>query len=94
MITKFKIFENVEETPKTGDYVVIKIRGTLIPEIGKIKKITNDPDYPYVIIFDDDFNEDKYGFDKNTVVDLSEIEYCSDNKEDLELLLTANKYNL
>jgi hypothetical protein len=98
MITNFKIFENKKiRKPKLNDWVLIKLRRkNLIDYIGKITHINKKSNYPYLIEFDDDFDPNIYGFfNANfTGVMEDEILYWSENKEVLETILAANKYNL
>ena len=105
MITKFKlystklnvvvennIFENInEDIPQEGDYILHKNRriGDLydilaitIGKIIKIRKVYNEAqvifDVPIGLMF----------------IDLDKIEYWSKDRENLEALLAAKKYNL
>lgn len=95
MITNFSIFEANADKPKVGNYVILIIQKKIIPNIGKIDHINYNSGFPYMIKFGDDFNYYEYGLsDKYMVVDIDEIAFWSKNKEDLELKLISDKYNL
>lgn len=103
MITKFNLFEKLEEWNKeTGYYVIltwggtfdkdVKLRNFLENHIGKITKMyypgswftaefDNTPDDIQKLLKDRDFNS-------------TQILHISKNKEDLEAILQAKKYNL
>jgi hypothetical protein len=89
MITKFKIYETINsEEPQIGDYVLMNYFENDIGQIVDIVKaglgmITINK---YVINFDNAGL--KTNFIKN------HIKYWSSNREDLELILNARKYNL
>ena len=103
-----KHYEDINK-PQVGDYVEIyaryfdnRLKDFFKTEIGQIIKIDN-KDYPYLvefekekpiihedavtIIYDD---EDEY----KMRVEESEIKYFSSSKEELEIIISANKYNL
>jgi hypothetical protein len=94
-IKNFKLFENIDEgEPKKGDWVIIDTSHLNIypdhneneykDKIGKIIRIRKHYDE-----IDIDFDGRKlHGFS------LSKISHWSENREDLETLLDANKYNL
>ncbi len=90
MITKFKIFENINESePKIGDYVICKTRSTDTIEFKKyvdnnIGKIVDN----YLAYYYVKFKEKTYIFT------IGNILYWAKNKEDIEVLIQANKYNL
>jgi len=99
MITKFKIFENINENPKVGDYVILKpeqcnyldngqndkLIDIIKTNIGQITKIHGSGE-----IFKIEFENVATPFN----VRILKIKYWSNNKEELELKLQANKYNL
>jgi len=83
-----KSYETVNYKPNLNDYAIIKVfRYTkTVLEIGQITDIKFESAYPYYIEINEPFFADTF--------QLAEIECWSDNKEDLETILTANKYNL
>ncbi len=101
MITKFKMFENINESePKIGDYVICKTRNpekTAFKEyvdnnIGRIMNEFKDDSYfygkdikNYIVRFT---NPTTYTFNKDQIL------YWSKNKEDMKDIQQANKYNL
>jgi hypothetical protein len=103
MITKFKIFEELEEWNKeTGYYVIltepgdrekdIEIRNFLENHIGRIKKMY----YPgawFTVEFDN-VPEKIAKYFNGRDFHQSYIKYISKNKEDLEPFIQSNKYNL
>ena len=118
MITRFKIFENLNEgKPDVGDYVICKYKlgdygygsekmtNFLENSIGKIVLNMKDKNnFDYLITFDNipkrilkffrtPYAEDKY---KGSVLwfGLTRIKFWSKDKEELEALIQANKYNL
>ena len=91
MITQFKIFENVKKTPYAGpyagDYVIFNLTEFKDPEssiVAKVSTIPKNKKYPYFV------NWLNYG----TAISLDNIIDWSSDKEELELKLQANKYNL
>jgi hypothetical protein len=108
MITKFKLFENVSQPPKIGDYVIIDYTGFVqasgdkqlydfyLNNVGKVIGGNNE-DHQYqwekVPIFTDRFRKDYF---KNNIREYhgSWFMCWSDDKEELEAYLTAKKYNL
>jgi hypothetical protein len=95
MITKFNLYESINNKPRKGDYVIVTFVKKIIPTIGKIEYVNNKYSFPYLVEFDDNFNYYEYGLDENNiVVELDEIVYWSKNKEDLEPIIQGNKYNL
>lgn len=91
MITKFQIFEEInKDTPEVWDYVILDVLSNdenlaylLKNSIGQIIDIDSG-DYPYRIRLNDELEY----FQRD------EIKYWSKNKEDLEVLLSQQKYNL
>ena len=83
-----KYYETVNFKPKLYDYAIFNvIRDTKkIKVIGQIIKINFDNTHPYTI-------EIKQPYFISTFK-LENIECWSDSKEELELILTLNKYNL
>jgi len=97
MITKFKIFENINESePEVGDYVIVDI--TVAPyknlsnellnridkinqNICKITEIKTKPGTCYIL--------NNYWYSSR-----SDIKCWSKNKEELEPILLAKKYNI
>ena len=95
MITKFKIFENINKgKPKVGDYVICKVADTLestsfgiyvSTHVGKIDNIVKTK---Y-----DDFYQVEYSNTGNKFQEY-QILYWSKNKEELEAILASKKYNI
>lgn len=101
MITQFKIFENINEgEPEIGDYVIVYPKrgrpGTenivgIIVETQFQKNIYGDTVKTYKIGLQlPQANGDFWHF----TYFKDEIEYWSKNKEELETVLTSNKYNI
>ena len=97
MITKFKIFESVNELPELGDYVIvdekvgfrnevlINFYKTNIGEIIK-KNANNWYDVKY---------ENKLNMGSGLhIVEISGLKYWSHNKKELEDILINKKYNI
>jgi hypothetical protein len=108
MITKFKIFESVnEDEPKIGDWVLCysedisdDTKTFLETTIGQLVKITKDKKYTH---YEVEYRNKKYtdeSFNKNTFTlsHIMKILYWSENRKELEkkleILRTANKYNI
>ena len=97
MITQFKLYEKLNRLPIIGDYANIK--GTF--SIGVINKINDklEEEDIYFIEFDDFELGPKFDIWKTHdggyeyLAFLSEINY-SDSKEELELIIQTNKYNI
>lgn len=99
MITRFKIFEHYNSPPKEGDYVLIdpdlyinlpsyeNFKNIVRNNIGRISKISNSPTN-INIKFD---NKDLSNLNVYSVFN---IKYWSENKEDLEIFINTEKYNL
>lgn len=81
MITKFKLFESIHHKPNVGDFTFSEKYG-----IGQITRYVGNG---YYIKYD--FNKDN---DKINFIGLDNIKYWSENREELEAYITANKYNL
>ena len=101
MITKFKIYEENIDEPQIGDYVICSEKDNqtldkrLKTQIGKIIRFVNN-DLPniYLVQFEK-IPSIFHHYDTNCrSMALDEILYHSKNKEDLEHILKANKYNL
>lgn len=97
MITKFKIFESINELPKVGDYVLIKRSnvGSLSIDffdnnIGQISRI--EEDFYYVNFEKSPIKSIEYY--KNRRYSINEFKYWSSDKEELEEFLAAKKFNL
>ena len=98
MITNFKIFENVSILPKIGDYVLIKLDKSADKNLkdfynNHIGRIENLEGGGYTIIFDDylTYNSKKFSTSNKSI---NNFEYWSSNKEELEAIMSARKYNL
>jgi hypothetical protein len=106
MITKFKIFENINEgRPEIDDYVLLKyatyhndMTNFLNNNIGKIIFIDDNfciieyYNVPDLINHRFDYNKINNTYKKTFKTRF--ISYWSKNREDLEDILMANKYNL
>ena len=87
MITKFKKFETINQMYKKGDYAITTffVGGTFQHVIVQIKEIRNDTLF-LVRKLDDNT--------KNYLLNPYQIEFWSENKEELEMYLDSKKYNL
>ena len=109
MITKFKIYEQLDEgTPMYGDYVICleqesgddEFDNFLLNCIGEIVGYS-EGSYDYIIKYNDIPNQFLFYFGSNGTnyrlcrpMKKSEILHWSENKEDLEPFIQSNKYNL
>lgn len=121
MITKFKLFENISQKLKIGDFVICKyysnndyqkLSDFISKNIGILMKkdggdtvkveyfpISNEDKkifrkYRKDQGFDNPKSKFNFSPDNYLIFDLDEVEYWSNNKEELETLIQANKYNL
>jgi predicted nucleotide-binding protein (sugar kinase/HSP70/actin superfamily) len=110
MITKFKLYEQLKiNEPQIGDYVLCDevdseiIRVDFIRNnIGKIVYDNFSKVYKYLVQYENVPELlDSWFSDGNNInlkncrrMSISEIKNYSKNKEDLEVLIQANKYNL
>ena len=110
MITKFKIYEEINlNEPEVGDYIIAESNDFLtdINEFTKnrigilynIFKPLYADDLSYTIIYDNipkelDFYVFKVYDDEAISMNREDIKYWSKNKEDLEKILIANKFNI
>lgn len=102
MITKFKIFENLNEQPKVGDYVLLNVNvfpyeneitaDLIMSKIGKITEIKHNLPLNQKNTYIIKFNIDSTFFDKE--FNISHFKYWSSSKEELEAMIASNKYNL
>ena len=92
MIINFKIFENENNEPKIGDYVLIKnIREYIGARQDLYKGMEGNI---YEIIGTGSTGRFKIDYKSGWWIGLSEIEKYSENKEELENILKEKKYNL
>jgi len=103
MIADFKLFKSINEgEPEIGDWVLCgeessddEISIFVLNNVGQYIKNDNNSYYPYVIYY---YNVPKnlYDFFRNNErnMKLSEIQYCSKNKEYLEQIIKTRKFNL
>ena len=91
MITQFKIFDNLNNDPEIGDFVIINSDHEIFDKnkVGSIEDIDNDDiNNPIYYIY----------YPNSTNVwrpcNRSNIEYCSKYKEDAEQYLQNKKFNL
>lgn len=99
MITKFKIYET-NKTPQIGDYVILEPFGLqskeivnfYVSHIGQIKDIEtrSNGEKVYNIIYDE-MIPIQGTYDCNQFI--TDIKYFG-SKDEMDLLLQANKYNL
>ena len=94
MITKFKIFEALNEgKPEIGDYVICNGKNIFlknnITKIKEIRQSNNSGDKEYHLRADD-----KREFSIAQINMKNYIEYWSKNREDLESILQSKKYNI
>jgi len=99
-----KTYESLSDKPEIGDYVICEdeeiisnntFRPFIKNNIGQIIEIDEKPpeynikyeNIPTHLLNDYFYDDARYFYRK-------EIKYFSDNKEDLEILMNANKYNL
>lgn len=104
-----KTYEAINITPEVGDYVIAnsiyaskKLQSFFNSNIGQIIEKVKDVNKksPDIILYKVYY--DPYEVEPNNVIlddnswlfDVDEILHISKNKEDLELILSANKYNL
>jgi len=91
MIVNFELFEDISKPYKVGDYAlvtILSIKGILYKNLlVKILEIKKD-DILIKILNNENFVKDKY-------LILSYHMSCwSESKEELEILINANKYNI
>jgi hypothetical protein len=96
MITKFKIFENINHLPEVGDYVIVKKRyDTTVtingeePKVYEIEEIDNEHGGSALRYYIN--NGDPYNY---LILSIEKIECWSNDKEELESYLSSKKYNL
>ena len=96
MITKFKIYEQIKEEPRVGDYVVVNNNTLrfigLGQHTGKICNVTssNTGNVKNGAIYQIEIDPKlgSWWFDSEDIVAYSK------NKKDLEIYIDTNKYNL
>ena len=98
-----KTFEQNSNEPEPGDYVICEDSGTFTGEldefiknhVGQFIQMDAVGDF-YIIRYENIPNYLKGGFYYNdcTIMERHEIKHWSKNKEDLEIILSLNKYNL
>jgi len=79
MITKFKIFESIDEKPEVGDYVYSEKYG----EIGKVTRVLNDKVYHL-----------PSNLDYELFLYYTDITFFSKSREELDSMIKSKKYNL
>jgi len=82
-----KTYESVCSLPKIGQYAIIDYEDT--KKFGKIVFIS---DHTYII--STNINDQSNTFDNTFIVDINKILYWSDNKDDIEIYIDKDKYNL
>lgn len=107
-IKKFELKKSDKNRPHVGDYVLVyeklsngdefdNIYNDFIQNnIGKINYIDTSKEFPFYIEYENIPEEiDEYFNEYNEIrVTLKNLIYYSNNKEDVELQIKANKYNL
>ena len=102
-----KLFEelNIDE-PKVGDWAICEavsmsqysvplgIKNFLSITIGRIKNKNKRTDYNYGVYFENMPKDVEDGWGNPAAFMRNEIKFWSENKEDLEYIIQANKYNL
>ena len=108
MITKFKIYERILEHTdlKIGDYVImktwnIKLKKFLNQNVGEIVKFNDEMESVFVKYnnIPEDLQvffscENPEIFDQTREFNIPQIVKISNNKEELEMFLNTNKYNI
>ena len=107
MITRFKIFENLNFLPKKGDYIkyiderfkyktVYNFFKDNIGQIIKIGTVHGSSQIEYCVKFENIPDELKSYFTSNgeDFVTIDYIECWSENKDDLETYINTKKYNV
>ena len=103
-----KQYENInhnpyqDETPKVGDYVIMNssayhpIKNFIENNIGQITEIAKDPYSSGILIHYSNIPENiqKYFLNNTRPTSKTLIKHWSSNKEDLEIFIAQNKYNL
>lgn len=91
MKTKFKTFESVSTPYKVGDYALIKILKNNILMDNMLVKIKEIRDKELVVNF---LDTEIYDPKNNYIISPNFVKCWSENKKELELIITTNKYNL
>ena len=101
-----KRFETVHTKPKVGDYVICEedeestlsdIKLIINNNVGKVVSYDSNNKYQYDVLYDVDIPEkieSQFIYGNQRQMKTHEIIYWADNKEELEVILNANKYNL
>lgn len=94
-----KTYEKFTKEPQIGDYVAVKIPRMIKYVLGRPNLDLNQIYFAKVVnkeggIFGVEFGDDFYNFTKKWWMMRDEIIDFSKNKEDLEYLIIADKYNL
>ena len=94
-----KLFtESLKKQPQIGDYVICKdISSNRINEwiknrIGKIEEIIEESSFSFVVEYLENPSDNNENYSRR--FNRKEILHFSPNKEDLEMYINANKYNL
>ena len=110
MITKFKIFENINVAPKVGDYVIIdtdrnncniQVNNFLNDNIGQIVETPTShggTEVIYIVKFDDVSDEllrfNYFDYEYTHQYKLNKLKCWSDKKDELQTLIDSKKYNI
>jgi len=96
-----KHFKNTNK-PQAGDYVICienggiqAVKNFVDNNIGIIVKVKNRPNFPYRVKYENiPIEIEEWFTDESREMSEKEIIHFSKNKEDLEIYIQANKYNL
>ena len=94
MITKFKIFESINELPIVGDYVIVDSKAAFGSE--KLIKFYENNIGQIIDKNSNNWYDVKYD-DKQLplqIIEISGLKYWSHNKKELEDILINKKYNI
>jgi hypothetical protein len=105
MITNFKIFEHLNFLPKVDDYILINIKTKELPiffnefinnTIGRVSEIFKGNSSQLVVKYLNipDNCRDFFENDGNKIMNTRDIVCWSEKKEDIEIYINTNKYNI
>ena len=104
-----KQYEDTSIKPKVGDYVLCEEDGDEASDmlnlfiknnIGVVDTVDINSKYPYVISYENvpkNINDEfKHNYNRQCLRQMKkhEVKYWANNKEELEIKISANKYNL
>ena len=96
MITKFKLYETINEgEPKKGDYVIVSVKNDdFYFTTDTIDSLNNNIHRLINIYFDTNSTTYVIDFSNNWLLNRNQIIYWSKNYEDLEPVLKSRKFNI